>query len=106
MSRRTAILTLVVIVGLTGGCAKQEQASPAEEAWSELIEAWSGLETAEDKAALARIISPSSLTPNTADQWQEQSPTIAATKWKTPRVLSTWWHRSWNRSKIRNNDSR
>jgi len=54
MSRKTTILTLIVLVGLAGGCAKQEQASPAEEAWSELIEAWNGLETAEDKAALAQ----------------------------------------------------
>ena len=53
MSRRTTILTLVVIVGLAGACAKQEQVSPAEEAWSDLVEAWNGLETAEDKAALA-----------------------------------------------------
>jgi len=53
MLRRTTILTLVVLVGLAGACAKQEQANPAEEAWSGLIEAWSGLETAEDKVELA-----------------------------------------------------
>jgi len=53
MSRKTTILALVVLVGLAGACAKQEQTSPAEEAWSELVEAWNGLETAEDKAALA-----------------------------------------------------
>lgn len=53
MSRKTTILTLIVLVGLAGACTKQEQASPAEEAWSELVEAWNGLETAEDKAALA-----------------------------------------------------
>ena len=52
MSRKTTILTLILLVGLTGACAKQEQASPAEEAWSELIETWNGLETAADKAAL------------------------------------------------------
>ena len=53
MSRKTTVLTLIVLVGLAGGCAKQDQTSPAEEAWSELIEAWNGLETAEEKAALA-----------------------------------------------------
>ena len=53
MSRKTTILTLVVLVGLAGACAKQEQASPAEEAWSGLVEAWNGLESAEDKTALA-----------------------------------------------------
>ena len=53
MSRRITILALVVLVGLAGACAKQEQASPAEEAWSGLVEAWNGLETAEDKTALA-----------------------------------------------------
>lgn len=53
MSRKTTILTLIVLVGLAGGCANQDQTSPAEEAWSELIEAWNGLETAEEKATLA-----------------------------------------------------
>ena len=53
MLRRTTILTLVVLVGLAGACAKQEQANPAEEAWSGLVEAWNGLETAEDKVELA-----------------------------------------------------
>jgi hypothetical protein len=53
MSRKTTILALIVLVGLAGACAKQEQASPAEEAWSGLVEAWNGLETAEDKTALA-----------------------------------------------------
>ena len=48
MSRKTTVLTLIVLVGLAGGCAKQDQTSPAEEAWSELIEAWNGLETAEE----------------------------------------------------------
>jgi len=54
MSRKTTILALIVLVGLAGACAKQEQASPAEEAWSGLVEAWNGLETAEDKTALAK----------------------------------------------------
>ena len=53
MSRRITILALVALVGLAGACAKQEQESPAEGAWSELVEAWNGLETAEEKAALA-----------------------------------------------------
>jgi hypothetical protein len=53
MSRKTTILTLVVLVGLTGACAKQEQVSPAEEAWSTLVEAWNGLETAQEKTELA-----------------------------------------------------
>jgi hypothetical protein len=53
MSRKTTILTLVVLVGLAGACAKQEQTSPAEQAWNELVEAWNGLESAEEKAALA-----------------------------------------------------
>jgi len=53
MSRKTTILTLIVLVGLAGACAKQEQASPAEEAWSGLVEARNGLETAEEKTSLA-----------------------------------------------------
>ena len=53
MSRRITILALVAFVGLAGACAKQEQEDPAEVAWSELVEAWNGLETAEEKAALA-----------------------------------------------------
>jgi hypothetical protein len=53
MQRKTTILTLLVLVGLAGACAKQEQASPAEEAWSALVEEWSGLETAEEKTTLA-----------------------------------------------------
>jgi hypothetical protein len=53
MSRKTTTVILVVLVGLAGACAKQEQTSPAEQAWSELVEAWNGLETAEEKAAIA-----------------------------------------------------
>ncbi len=53
MSRKTTILTLIVLVGLAGACTKQEKASPAEEAWSELAEAWSELESAEEKTELA-----------------------------------------------------
>ena len=53
MSRKTTILTLIVLVGFAGACAKQEQASPAEEAWSGLIEASNGLETAQEKTSLA-----------------------------------------------------
>jgi hypothetical protein len=53
MSRKTTILTLVVLVGLAGACAKQEQASPAEEVWSILVEAWNGLETPLEKTTLA-----------------------------------------------------
>lgn len=53
MSRKMTILTLVVLVGLAGACAKQDKVSPAEEAWSALLEAWNGLETAEEKSAIA-----------------------------------------------------
>ena len=53
MSRRITILALVALVGLAGSCAKQEQESPAEVAWSELAEAWGELETAEEKTQLA-----------------------------------------------------
>ncbi len=53
MSRKTTVLTLIVLVGLAGACAKQEQASPAEEAWSGLVETWNGLETAGEKTSLA-----------------------------------------------------
>ena len=53
MSRRTTILTLVVLVGLAGACAKQETVDPAEEAWSGLVDTWSGLESAEEKTQLA-----------------------------------------------------
>ena len=53
MSRKTTILTLIVLVGFAGACAKQEQASPAEEAWSTLIDASNGLETAQEKTTLA-----------------------------------------------------
>jgi hypothetical protein len=53
MSRKATIVILTVLVGLAGGCTKQEQASPAEAAWSTLVEAWNGLETAEEKTALA-----------------------------------------------------
>ena len=53
MSRKTTILTLVVLVGLAGACAKQDLPSPAEEAWSTLVEDWNGLETAQEKTGLA-----------------------------------------------------
>jgi hypothetical protein len=53
MSRRLTILSLVVLVGLVVGCAKTEPTDPVEQAWSEFKEAWSGLETAEDKSTLA-----------------------------------------------------
>ena len=53
MSRRTAILTLVVLVGLAGACAKQEKTDPAEEAFSALISAHSEVETTEEKTMLA-----------------------------------------------------
>jgi hypothetical protein len=53
MSRKTTILTLVVLVGLAGACAKQEKVDPAETAWDGLVEAWNGLETAEEKTELA-----------------------------------------------------
>jgi len=53
MSRRTTVLTLVVLVGLAGACAKQEKVDPAEAAWDGFMEEWNGLETAEEKAELA-----------------------------------------------------
>ena len=52
MSRRTTILGLAVLIGLAGACAK-DAGDPAEVAWSEFTEAWSQLETAEDKTQLA-----------------------------------------------------
>jgi hypothetical protein len=53
MSRRTTILTLAVLVGFVGACAKQESVAPSEVAFNELRETFNGLETAEDKANLA-----------------------------------------------------
>ncbi len=54
MSRRATILTLCVLVGLAGACAKQEQATtPAEEAFGALRTAWSEAETSEAKTQLA-----------------------------------------------------
>ena len=53
MSRRVAILTLMAVVGLAGACARQEPVDPAEAAWTDLVESWNGLDTAEDKTALA-----------------------------------------------------
>ena len=52
MSRRLTILAMVVLVGFAIGCAKTEQADPAEQAFSELREAFGDMETAEDKVAL------------------------------------------------------
>jgi hypothetical protein len=45
-------MSLIVLVGLAGACTK-EAIDPAEEAWSELTEAWGNLETAEDKTRLS-----------------------------------------------------
>jgi tetratricopeptide (TPR) repeat protein len=54
MLRKTAMLTLIVLVGIAGGCAKQGEVSdPAEEAFDALKAAWSDVETAEAKVALA-----------------------------------------------------
>jgi tetratricopeptide (TPR) repeat protein len=52
MSRRITVLALVVLVSLAGACAKQEQADPAEEAFSALRSALSEAETPEAKAEL------------------------------------------------------
>ena len=52
MSRRATILTLCVLLGLTGACAQQET-DPAEEAFGELRTAWSEAETSEAKTKLA-----------------------------------------------------
>jgi hypothetical protein len=46
------VLALVVLVGFAFGCAKTEQTDPAEQAFSELREAFNELETAEEKSAL------------------------------------------------------
>jgi tetratricopeptide (TPR) repeat protein len=53
MNRRISIIALVLLVGLAGACAKSDDVDPAEKAWSDLSEAWNGLETAEEKTALA-----------------------------------------------------
>lgn len=53
MDRKISVLTLVLVVGLAGACARPDAVSPAEKAWDELAEAWSDLETAEDKTQLA-----------------------------------------------------
>jgi hypothetical protein len=53
MGRRTAIWILAVLVGLTAGCSKTEDIDPSEAAWSELVEAWNGFETAEEKTQAA-----------------------------------------------------
>lgn len=54
MLRKTALLTLVVLVGFAGGCANRDEASdPAEAAFDTLRTAWSEAETAEVKVALA-----------------------------------------------------
>jgi len=52
MSRRATILTLCVLLGLAGSCAKQET-DPAEEAFGVLRAAWSEAETSEAKTELA-----------------------------------------------------
>jgi hypothetical protein len=54
MTRKSTILALVVLVGLAGGCAKQEPgADPAVAAWDALVAAWGEAETAEEKSVLA-----------------------------------------------------
>jgi tetratricopeptide (TPR) repeat protein len=52
MSRRVTILTLCVLLGLVGACAKQET-NPEEEAFGVLRAAWSEAETSEAKTKLA-----------------------------------------------------
>jgi tetratricopeptide (TPR) repeat protein len=52
MSRRATILTLCVLLGLVGACAKQET-NPEEEAYEALKTAWGEAETAESKTELA-----------------------------------------------------
>jgi tetratricopeptide (TPR) repeat protein len=52
MSRRATILTLCVLLGLVGACAKQET-NPEEEAYEALKTAWGEAETAEAKTELA-----------------------------------------------------
>jgi hypothetical protein len=53
MGRRTAIWLLVMVVGLSGACSKTEKIEPSEAAWSELVDAWNGFETAEQKTLAA-----------------------------------------------------
>lgn len=54
MIRRSVLLSLVVLLGLAGGCAKQgEETDPAEAAYETLRSAWSEAETTEAKLALA-----------------------------------------------------
>ena len=54
MFRKTALFSLVVLVGLAGGCAKEKQAAdPAEVAYDELREAWNDAEDTQAKVALA-----------------------------------------------------
>ena len=55
MRQGLVVAGLVLTLGLVGACAKQapeEQVDPAEQAWSELMDALNELETAEDKTAL------------------------------------------------------
>jgi len=54
MSRRVTILTLSVLLGLAGACAKQEPAmSPEKETFAALRTAWGDAETAQAKTELA-----------------------------------------------------
>jgi len=53
MDRRISVLTLIMVVGLAGACARPDAVVPAEKAWDELAEAWGDLETAEEKTLLA-----------------------------------------------------
>jgi len=53
MSRRTAMLTLIVLTGLVGACAQQEEATdPVEAAYSAVNAAVSEAETSEETAEL------------------------------------------------------
>jgi tetratricopeptide (TPR) repeat protein len=54
MFRKPLLMTLVVVVGLAGGCSKQEEGpDPAAVAYDALRSAWNETESAEAKVALA-----------------------------------------------------
>ena len=54
MLRKSILILLVTLVGLSAGCSKTNQGpDPAEAAWDALVSAWSETETAEAKVALA-----------------------------------------------------
>jgi hypothetical protein len=53
LRRIPALILIVLIVGIAGGCTQKEQEDPAEVAFGEFRTAWRSAETAEDKVNLA-----------------------------------------------------